>query len=470
MVVLTYIYLSTVLIGFLSSLVSFRLDMPFHLKFFSVLLGLTFLVEVVAGVVVVMLFHHRNLWVYNVFTLVEFWAYGYYYYRLIRVKALKRIIYCFLVTFPIFWAMTVILRFGLTQWNGYVLTAGSFFSVLFALMYYYQLISAPEVVALRKLPEFWIATGMMIFYLGALPYFGALNFLLTNFPALSRSFLGVYKVLDSLMYSLLHLWLPMPDTKYNEVLIVLVVCALLLLILAAIVFLFLFLYQKRKFTQHQQVLEMERQFQEQSLSAQLEIQEQTFLAISQEIHDNVGQILSLAKVQINIMNESERMDLEMLQDVKENIGKAMADLRDLSKSLNSDRIRGVSIHETMRQEADRINKTGIIRAIVMVEGVEREIEPRKKLILFRIIQESIQNCIKHAKASKVSILFHYLEDRIRVHIQDDGKGFNPEVALRQGDGSGLGNMKTRAGLTGGTWSIESVVNEGTHIDRTMPYE
>jgi len=262
----------------------------------------------------------------------------------------------------------------------------------------------------------------------------------------------------------------MSDNQYQEILIVLIFCTILFLVLAAIILLFLYLYQRRRFAQQQQLTELQQQFKEQSLKAQLEIQEQTFHAISQEIHDNVGQVLSLAKVQINIMNESERMDKAMLEDVRDNVGKAMTDLRDLARSLSSERIRSCSIHETLLQEADRINKTGVIRAEVTVEGEVREIGAQKKLILFRIIQESIQNCIKHAEAETVFIFIHYQADGVYVSIRDNGKGFDPAVALQNGSGLGLGNIRTRVHLTGGTYAINSVLQEGTHITLTIPYE
>ncbi|HEY4063718.1 MAG TPA: ATP-binding protein [Puia sp.] len=262
----------------------------------------------------------------------------------------------------------------------------------------------------------------------------------------------------------------MPDNQYKEVLIVLVACITLFLILAAIILFFLFLYQRRRYVQQQQMAELQLQFREQSMKAQLEIQEQTFHAISQEIHDNVGQVLSLAKVQINIMNESERMDKGMLQDVRENIGKAMSDLRDLARSMSSDRVRSCTLHETLLQEAERINKTGIIRVEVTVEGDAREIEAQKKLILFRIIQEGIQNCIKHAGAGVIFIRFGYYPEAVHISIRDEGKGFDPAVILQGGNGMGLGNIRTRVHLTGGTHTIESGAGEGTHIRLTIPYE
>jgi hypothetical protein len=202
--VLNYIYVSVILGAFLSSLISFRLDFPFHLRLFSCLLGITFVVELLAGI----LFrfgHIPNTPLYNAFAGPEFWFYGFYYYQLIRVKILRRVIFLFLLIFPIFWVVTVFFLFGFTIWNSYVLIVGSFFSVLFAVMYYYQLITANEIQSLRNLPEFWIATGMLVFYLGALPYFGTLNFLLEYYKVhrgVSMSLLNVLKIVDTLMYGL----------------------------------------------------------------------------------------------------------------------------------------------------------------------------------------------------------------------------------------------------------------------------
>jgi two-component system, NarL family, sensor kinase len=168
--------------------------------------------------------------------------------------------------------------------------------------------------------------------------------------------------------------------------------------------------------------------------------------------------------------ETDRMDKDLLAAVRDNIGKAMTDLRDLARSLSSDRIQSRSLHETLAQEIERVNKTGVIRVEATIEGDIREIEGRKKLILFRIIQESIQNCVKHAEATSIFILFHYRDEGIHVCIRDNGKGFDTEAVLQAGNGLGLGNIRTRVQLTGGSSSIESVLQEGTRITLNIPYE
>ncbi|HMI63947.1 MAG TPA: hypothetical protein VK518_23685 [Puia sp.] len=194
-----YIYLASVLIAFLSSLTSFRLDLPFHLKLFSCLLGLTLLVELTASILVFG-YHRSNRWLYNGFMLVEFSTYAYYYLRIIPSRKLKKILQAFLLIFPIFWGIVEI-KTGFYAWNGFVVTVGSFFSVLFALMYYYRIITTPEIMVLRTLPEFWIATGMVIFYLGSFSFFGMLNFI-NKYPKVAVRLLDVYEILDIVMYAL----------------------------------------------------------------------------------------------------------------------------------------------------------------------------------------------------------------------------------------------------------------------------
>ncbi len=198
------VYLAIVLIAFLTSLISFRSGLPFHLKLFAGLLGLTFVVEIFCLYFLWTLHIKNTMVVYGPFNLVEFWVYGYFYYLLIRVKALRRIILLFLVVFPIFWLATFIFIFRFNQWNTYVTVAGSFFSILFVLMYYYQLVMAEEIQSIRHLPEFWIATGMLMFYLWELPFFGTLNFFLSYYLAhrsVNLALLNTRLVLDCLMYA-----------------------------------------------------------------------------------------------------------------------------------------------------------------------------------------------------------------------------------------------------------------------------
>jgi len=243
----------------------------------------------------------------------------------------------------------------------------------------------------------------------------------------------------------------------------------LFLVLVAIILFFFFLYRRRRTLQAREVQQLHQQFREQSLKAQLEIQEQTFQALSQEIHDNVGQILSLARIQVNIMTETKRMDEDLLQGMKDNIGKALADLRDLAGSMNGERIRQWPIHKLLELELERIHRSGIMHGTLLTSGNPKDIDPSKKLIVFRILQEAIQNCIKHSEASEMIISIAYEEPHVCFEVRDNGTGFDTDTALQNATGLGLGNMQMRIRLTGGSCKIKSQLGQGTNITITTPY-
>jgi two-component system NarL family sensor kinase len=252
--------------------------------------------------------------------------------------------------------------------------------------------------------------------------------------------------------------------------IILSVCFVSFLLILLFGFLFFMLIWQRK-RSNLFIVERERMqviFNEQLLHSQLEAQEQTFNIISQEIHDNVGQILSLAKVQLNIIEQGEVLDRTLLSDVKESVSKAMADLRDIAKSLNSERIKQASLTETISHELARIHRSGLMLTNMQITGKEQTLQDQKKLILYRIIQEALQNILNHSKATNIDLQFDYKPDFLHIQIADNGKGFDSNLPNRN-DGLGLQNMVNRAALIGGSAHINSIINSGTTITIITPY-
>lgn len=214
---------------------------------------------------------------------------------------------------------------------------------------------------------------------------------------------------------------------------------------------------------------IQEQFEKTILQSRIEIQEYTFNSISEEIHDNVGQILSLVKVQLNIVDQTDPVDKTLLFDAKENISKAMTDLRDIAKGLSSERIRVLGLTDSVLQETQRINRSGIMQIRFDVEGQEQGMDGQKQLIIFRIIQECLQNILKHSAAVQASILFTYYLDHLQIRIIDNGKGFNFHQEHLASQGLGLQHIFKRIDLIGGTVDINSVLQQGTTIHLTISY-
>ena len=256
----------------------------------------------------------------------------------------------------------------------------------------------------------------------------------------------------------------------NEILTAAILFSIFTLMLVIVFFIVFKRYLKSKINLITENEHIRARFSAEILQARLEIQEQTFTDISQEIHDNVGQVLSLAKVQINIMKESESISRDMLDRVKDNISNAINDLRDISKSLNGNHLQLLGIHDILELEIDRLNKSGCIMAKLETSGVHREITAQRRLILFRIIQETVQNTLKHSNATKVFIEINYLENNLEIIVNDNGSGFDNSQNNLKKNGLGLQNIKSRTFLLGGECWISSELGAGASIKIKIPYE
>jgi two-component system NarL family sensor kinase len=229
------------------------------------------------------------------------------------------------------------------------------------------------------------------------------------------------------------------------------------------------IYWKRKVLHAQEVNKMKLLFNEELLKTRLEIKEETLNNVSQEIHDNVGQMLTLAKVQLNLIEHNGQGDKEKLAELKDTLSQAMIDLRNIAKNLNSEKIQVSSLSESVASQAGRISRTGIINITMSVEGTEQKIDEQKKLILFRIMQEGLQNIVKHSKATQVHIAFNYTGSSLDITISDNGIGFDVDKMKGKSDGLGLQNIISRAALIGGSVAITSAADKGTNIQIITPY-
>ncbi|MBW4890392.1 hypothetical protein KXQ82_11715 [Mucilaginibacter sp. HMF5004] len=250
----------------------------------------------------------------------------------------------------------------------------------------------------------------------------------------------------------------------NQQLIVTILAAVVLLILIGVIMLLLAVYYHNNKKRHYIEKEhLKSGFKQELLKAQLEIQEQTFTHVSQEIHDNIGQVLSFVKLSLGTavsLGDVEKD--ERIAESKELIARAITDLRDLSKSLSSDSFSAKGFIPAIKTEVERINKSKLIHADLKVEGTPNNPGEQTELVLFRILQETVNNTLKHANAECLNITLQYAPELLTLTIADDGLGFDKEEALSR-NGSGLKNIRNRANLIGATVGIKSVVGRGSEV-------
>lgn len=216
-----------------------------------------------------------------------------------------------------------------------------------------------------------------------------------------------------------------------------------------------FAYNRKRMEHQKEVEGLSEAYQKEIFKAQVEVQEQTFLAISQEIHDNVGQVLSLVRLHVSTLDcGGNASSLQKVESSKELLDQAIEDLRDLSKRLNSNYVVQQSLSSLLQFQLGLLQKTGALEASFRLVGEEQALEPEKKLLLLRIAQEALQNIIRHAEASFIWVELSFAPDKMVLQIRDDGKGF-PTAGQVSPQGTGTHNMYYRAALIGARLSIQS---------------
>lgn len=207
--------------------------------------------------------------------------------------------------------------------------------------------------------------------------------------------------------------------------------------------------------------DLKAQFSQTLLQSQLEIREQTLRHISYELHDNLGQIASLIKINLNTFQFDDKAKaLQKVADTKELTLQLIADIKALSVSVGSDHLSRTGILKALEMEVERLNKTGEFIASFRSEVEALEISQDKAVILYRMVQEILNNSIKHSRAKRIELIIHNQENKYILAINDDGVGFDTENA-GSNVSAGLTNLQMRAQLIQANLQINSEPGKGT---------
>ncbi|MCH2195052.1 MAG: ATP-binding protein [Kordia sp.] len=237
-----------------------------------------------------------------------------------------------------------------------------------------------------------------------------------------------------------------------------VITTFIFIVLVIIIIILFMVFIKRKNNLLTEKQQAQREFENAIAETQIEIREQTLRNISWELHDNIGQLLTLAKIQLHQLAGCN----EDISGVSETISNSLTELRALSKLINPDALKNIMLPEALNLEVARFNRLNFIEATLTIEGDEKIIDDKAEIILFRILQEFFSNTIKHAKASKLDVMLTYTDATLTIVANDNGKGFDKSLE-KSNKGIGLLNMKSRGKLIGAEIELESELEKGTQL-------
>lgn len=238
-------------------------------------------------------------------------------------------------------------------------------------------------------------------------------------------------------------------------------------VLVFFIIMFIILYQRRYYKYLREKQKLQNSFQSEILKTQLETQEDTFYQIGEEIHDNIGQLLSSTKMLLNVTERSLPSIPDPLKTAQETLGKAIHELRALSKSLNKEWLHQFNLIQNLETEIERMNTDLLINIELFASVKVLPLAPEAQVMLFRIIQEAMHNSLKHSNAKTIRITID-LKEKIEVSIADDGIGF--QLNSDHQHGVGILNMKHRTNLLGGKIEWKTKDSDGTDVRINIPIQ
>lgn len=216
----------------------------------------------------------------------------------------------------------------------------------------------------------------------------------------------------------------------------------------------------------QELLQQELDKQKFISQATIDTQEQERREIGKELHDNVNQVLTTTKLYLDLSISSPELKDELIGKSSKNIIYVINEIRQLSRSLMDPSIGDLGLLDSINDLVENINITRKLHVSVSAPAdLERYLEESQKLMIFRVIQEAMNNTLKYAQATSVQLNIKSSGGNLELLIIDDGKGFELATVKK---GAGLKNIQNRVYLTGGTLLIESAVGKGCKISINLP--
>lgn len=235
-------------------------------------------------------------------------------------------------------------------------------------------------------------------------------------------------------------------------------------------------FQKKKIQHVQEKATLKAQYDQEILKSQIEVQNATLQYIGKELHDNVGQLLSVARINLNVVEETtQELEIEgFVKQANELVEQSIQELRALSKSLDGDFVQDFGFQEMVIHELQRIRKTKKFQTEILIQGQKYSLGYDREIVLFRIVQEILNNALKHSGAKIIEVSLNYLPNNFILQISDNGNGFKYSEIIKNElnqSGSGLRNIQRRATLINFNCEIDSDSLIGTKykLMTNIPY-
>lgn len=240
-----------------------------------------------------------------------------------------------------------------------------------------------------------------------------------------------------------------------------------MILLAVALILFIIFHQRRvmRFQQHIQQLEVKHQ--KMLLKAAIKLQEEERKRLAADLHDDAGPLLATAKLYLNenFMNLEKTAQLQALFSSKQIIDDTIQLIRNISHSLMPPTLKNFGLGSAINDFFQKISNSGTLNANVKFHDYKVRLKAENELILFRVIQELVNNILKHSEASFIHLTEHDVENKVVIRLHHDGNGLTQEEFLRftkEKSGLGLKNIQSRVRVLHGEIMYEKDASQSLY--------
>lgn len=249
-----------------------------------------------------------------------------------------------------------------------------------------------------------------------------------------------------------------------------------MLMLAGVIVFFVLVYQKKMIRQEVALERMKTDHQRNLLNATIETQEKERQRIAKDLHDEVGAMLSVIKMGI-AQFERKAKDLPIAKKIaaetKNHVTETIENVRRISKDLMPIALMKMGLAVALQGMFEKLQHIEGLEVKFKQTGEAVRLRKNTALGLYRVIQESLNNCLKHAQASRIECYLDFEPEQLQLSFRDNGKGFDIEALLDSPDstaGLGLKSIESRVNMIGGELQHTSKPGKGTQILIKLPLE
>lgn len=254
----------------------------------------------------------------------------------------------------------------------------------------------------------------------------------------------------------------------TEITTIVIITTLVFLLAPAFLLVYVSSYNRRKKLHTQEKQAMQNRFDAEVLKTQVEVQERTMQTIAAELHDNIGQLLSLTSVTLSSIDTANpEKASEKIHDSSQLVNRSIKELRHLAKLFHGELVIKGGLINAIEMEMEWLEKMGNYTVIKNIKS-DKKTNSKKDLIILRIVQELFNNIIKHAQAKTIKVDLNVKNNTLHMMISDDGKGFD-RLDHSNYEGIGMHTIKKRIDILEGEIKYMSAESKGTTVSITIPY-